>query len=141
MRPGKVCPVDRIQPYQRRGAEPRRARHDITERGNAAGRARGPLGVGSSACWAALYVDLRKLARPSEYGRDLDEGGLAPIHDSVFPGDGLSQIGSLSLRHHSARIGKLSKPLNGCNKAAHGEVGPSRRVDLDECANLFEISY
>jgi len=85
--------------------------------------------------------DLRKLPRPSEHCGDLDEVGLAPIHDSVFPGDNLSQVGSLSLRYHSARIGKLSKPFNGGNKAAHDKVGPGWRVDFDECANLFEISY
>jgi hypothetical protein len=90
---------------------------------------------------AALRAELRKLSRPSEYSGDLDEVGLAPVHDSILPGDNLSQVRSLSLRHHSARIGKLSEPFNRGNKATDGKVGPSRRVRLDECANFFEISY
>jgi len=94
-----------------------------------------------SVCLAALRAELRKLSRPSEYSGDLDEVGLAPVHDSILPGDNLSQVRSLSLRHHSARIGKLSKSFNGCNKATDGKVGPSRRVDFDKGAKLFEISY
>jgi hypothetical protein len=87
-----------------------------------------------------LRVDFRNLPRTPKHCGDLDEIGRVPIHDPILPRDNLSQIRSLSLRHHSARIGKLSKTLNSGYKAPHGEIGPGRRINLNECANLFEIS-
>jgi hypothetical protein len=80
-----------------------------------------------------------KLLRPSEDRRDLDGLGAKPVYNSKPADDNLSNVVLIALGDHSSRFWKVLEAFNGCDDSTDREVGVTRRVFCDVCANCLDV--
>lgn len=88
-----------------------------------------------------LQAQREEVTRPAEYGHDFRHGRLTPIDDSKVARHDLAQIRRLALGHDAARVRKRVKAFDCSHQSSNGQVSPSRRINLNEGADLFEICF